>query len=77
MDRPMRSLIDPPGFIISSFRNSSHGPVSMRRKCSIGVWPIISRAFEYTCMLMLLTGMIRRALARGNALEIGYAARSF
>jgi hypothetical protein len=30
IDKPMRSLIEPPGFAYSSFRNSSHGPVSKR-----------------------------------------------
>ena len=43
--RPTRSLIEPPGFWFSSFRNSWHGPVSSRRTASIGVRPIISSAF--------------------------------
>ena len=31
IERPMRSLIDPPGFCDSSFRRSVHGPVSKER----------------------------------------------
>src|SRR3981081_1547712 len=39
--RPTRSLIEPPGFWFSSFRNSWHGPVSRRRTAMSGVVPII------------------------------------
>ena len=40
IDRAMRSLIDPPGFWLSSFTNSRHGPVSKRVISTTGVSPI-------------------------------------
>src|SRR5438874_7473972 len=40
MARPMRSLMEPPGFWDSSLRNSWQGPVSMRVTSTIGVLPI-------------------------------------
>jgi hypothetical protein len=42
IDKPMRSLIEPPGLALSSFRNSSHTPVSRRWAFTIGVRPISS-----------------------------------
>src|SRR5690606_35713741 len=42
IDRAMRSLIDPPGFWLSNFRNSRHGPVSIFVTSTIGVLPIRS-----------------------------------
>src|SRR5438445_390563 len=42
IDRPMRSLIEPPGLALSSLKNSSHGPASRRCACTIGVLPISS-----------------------------------
>jgi hypothetical protein len=41
--RPMRSLIEPPGFWFSNFRNSLHGPVSNRVTAISGVLPISPR----------------------------------
>ena len=40
----MRSLMEPPGLVFSSFRNSLQGPVSKPCSSSMGVWPIRSRA---------------------------------
>src|SRR5688572_14338032 len=48
--RPMRSLIDPPGFMHSSFRNSSHEPVSRCWALTIGVSPMSCRTFCWTVM---------------------------
>src|SRR5690606_1349720 len=42
IDRAMRSLMEPPGFWLSSFRNRRHGPVSIRVTSTIGVLPIRS-----------------------------------
>jgi hypothetical protein len=42
MARPMRSLIEPPGFCDSSLRNSVQGPVSKRLTRTSGVLPISS-----------------------------------
>src|SRR5690606_11572171 len=42
IDRAMRSLIEPPGFWLSSFRNRRQGPVSIRVTSTIGVLPIRS-----------------------------------
>src|SRR5690606_20534792 len=42
IDRAMRSLIDPPGFWLSSLRNRRHGPVSILVTSTIGVLPIRS-----------------------------------
>jgi hypothetical protein len=44
IERATRSLIEPPGFWFSSFRNSRQGPVSRLRTSIIGVWPIRSSA---------------------------------
>jgi hypothetical protein len=43
IDRPMRSLMEPPGFWHSSFRYSSQGPVSKERVRTSGVLPMRSR----------------------------------
>ncbi len=45
IDSAMRSLIEPPGFWFSSFRNSLHLPVSSRFTSTSGVPPIISSTF--------------------------------
>src|SRR5262245_38926359 len=42
MATPIRSLIEPPGFCDSSFRNSRQGPVSKRVTSTSGVLPIRS-----------------------------------
>ncbi|MNE29663.1 hypothetical protein D3C80_1231530 [compost metagenome] len=42
MARAMRSLMEPPGFWLSSFRNRRQGPVSIRVTSIIGVLPIRS-----------------------------------
>src|SRR5689334_16938694 len=41
----MRSLIEPPGFCDSSFRNSSERPVSKFVSCTSGVFPIRCRVW--------------------------------
>src|SRR4051794_32372879 len=43
IDRPMRSLIEPPGLLFSSFTYSSHGPVSNVSSFTSGVLPIRAR----------------------------------
>ena len=43
IERPMRSLIEPPGFWLSSFTNSRHGPVCKVRSSTSGVLPIKCR----------------------------------
>src|SRR6516164_1627694 len=43
MVRAGRSLIEPEGLALSSFRNSRHGPVSMRLTSIRGVEPMRSR----------------------------------
>src|SRR5690606_12788382 len=48
MDLPMRSLIEPPGFWLSSFRNSRHGPASSFFTSCIGVLPIASSTLPKT-----------------------------
>src|SRR5690606_5051868 len=50
MRRPMRSLMDPPGFMHSSFRYSSQGPVSRCWALTMGVSPMSSRTFWWTGM---------------------------
>ena len=40
IERPMRSLIEPPGFWLSNFRNRRHGPVCRVRTSTSGVLPI-------------------------------------
>src|SRR5258708_32192708 len=50
IDRPMRSLIDPPGLALSSLKNSSHGPASRRCACTIGVLPISSSTLRWGVM---------------------------
>ena len=42
IDLPMRSLIEPPGFWFSSFRNSRHGPASSFLASMSGVLPMLS-----------------------------------
>src|ERR1700679_3064131 len=42
IDLPMRSLIEPPGFWLSSLTNRRHGPVSNLLSSTIGVSPIRS-----------------------------------
>src|ERR1700679_2981667 len=44
IDLPMRSLIEPPGFWLSSLTNRRHGPVSNLLSSTIGVLPIRSSA---------------------------------
>ena len=50
----MRSLIDPPGFWLSSLTNSRQGPVSSRVISTSGVLPISS--------ITLLTGALPSAV---------------
>ena len=54
IDSAMRSLIEPPGFWLSSLTNSRHGPVSNFLSSTTGVWPMRSsteaNAFWRRCM---------------------------
>src|SRR5690606_7323229 len=50
MRRPIRSLTEPPGFMHSSFRRSSQGPVSRCWALTMGVLPMSSRTFWWTGM---------------------------
>ncbi len=50
----MRSLMDPPGFWLSSLTKSRHGPVSSRVISTSGVLPISS--------ITLLTGALPSAV---------------
>src|SRR6185312_3845193 len=50
IDRPMRSLIEPPGLAFSSLKNSSQTPASRRCALTIGVLPISSS----TLLLMVM-----------------------
>ena len=48
IDSAMRSLIEPPGFWLSSLTNSRHGPVSRRVTSTTGVFPTRARTFGFT-----------------------------
>ncbi len=50
MDSPIRSLMDPVGFMYSSFRNNRHGPVSSALISTRGVLPISSIALLQVSM---------------------------
>src|SRR5574337_2127154 len=56
IDRPMRSLIEPPGLALSSFRNSSHTPASRRCALTIGVLPMSSSTLLLMVMGFRLSG---------------------
>ena len=55
IEMPIRSLIEPPGFISSILRNKRQGPVSMWVSSNIGVLPTISRILEYTFIIASVT----------------------
>ena len=55
----MRSLMDPPGFWLSSFKKSEHGPVSKRVSCRTGVAPM--RATEEFGGVRLISSIIADA----------------
>src|SRR6476620_11851341 len=68
MERPMRSLIEPPGFWFSSLRNSSQGPVSVEATRTSGVLPISESTLSATCSSIsanLLRGCRERSLQIG------------
>src|SRR5690348_7993287 len=50
MERPIRSLIEPPGLALSSLRNSSQAPASRRCALTIGVEPISSSTLLWMVM---------------------------
>src|ERR1700755_1148358 len=50
IDRPMRSLIEPPGLAFSSLRKSSHFPQSRFCAFTIGVSPISSSTLLWIAM---------------------------
>ena len=71
---PMRSLMEPAGFWLSSLANNRQGPVSSPASSIIGVLPIVSRTLEGT-LILRSSGVLDRGLpapARDcNALDGG------
>ncbi len=63
---PMRSLIEPPGFCDSSFRNSSQGPVSRRVTRTSGVLPIRSSTAGRTSWVITSPVADRGAIGSGE-----------
>ena len=77
MERAMRSLIEPPGFWLSSLMNSRHLPVSNFFSSTMGVSPIRSSTdekggfsrFDPACGLVPALAFIENLLACGGRLD--------